>query len=79
MKQYINEKSAILIGDTVDWELYYNKTESCYMLHDLMIDEYITIETVDDTEQVIQLVSIMEEHEREMQEQYEIEHPEEEE
>ena len=49
------------------------------MLHDLMIDEYITIETVDDTEQVIQLVSIMEEHEREMQEQYEIEHPEEEE
>jgi len=59
----MNERSSIVLGKTMHWELYYNDEESQYMLHNIMTDEYMTIDYIHDTYQVLDLVEIMRIHE----------------
>ena len=59
----MNEKSSVLLGKTMHWELYYNDEESQYTMHNIMTDEYITIDYMHDTYQVLDLVETMRMHE----------------
>jgi len=59
----MNERSSVLLGKTMNWELYYNDIESQYTMHNIMTDEYITIDYIHDTYQVLDLVEIMRIHE----------------
>ena len=59
----MNKRSSILLGKTMHWELYYNDIESQYTIHNIMTDEYITIEYMDDTYQILDLMEIMRVHE----------------
>jgi len=63
----MNERSSIILGKTMHWELYYNDEESQYMIHNIMTDEYMTIDYMDDTYQILDLVEKMRSHEIETQ------------
>ena len=55
--------NELLLGKTMHWELYYNDIESQYTIHNIMTDEYITIEYMDDTYQILDIMEIMRIHE----------------